>query len=289
MRRLLLGLTAAVALAAAAPAQSATINVSIRSTGFSPATLTIDQGDSVHWVNNDKASHQVVANDGSFASPILAPGKTYTFTFRRGGTYRYHDAYRTASTGKITVKGPPPSLSFVLSQPIVVYGTQITLSGQVSSQKTNESVEITAQPYGQQSPVVLATVKTGTSGTFSYTVTPDQYTNYVARWGTVTSGQLLVQVAPKVQLLSGGNGYFRAQVTGPHSFAGRHVTLQRLSSFGQWVNIRALTLGDKSGRIFRPSAYLPRGLSRIRIFLTVNQAGVGLLSNHSGTQTIRKR
>lgn len=289
MRRLTVGVLAVAALAIAAPVHAATINVSIRSTGFSPATITINHDDSVRWVNNDKTSHQVVANDGSFASPILAPGKSYTFTFRRAGTFRYHDAYATSHSGKITVKGPPPSMTFVLSQPIVVYGTSITLSGTVSNQKSNESVELDAQPYGQGSPAVLATVKTGTGGTFSYTVTPDQYTTYVAHWGTVSSGQLLVQVAPKVQLLSGGNGYLRAQVTGPRSFAGRHVMLQRLSPFGQWVNVAALALGQKSGRIFKPTAYLPRGVSRIRVFLTVNQAGLGLLANHSGTQVIRRR
>ena len=280
---------AVAALAIAPSVHAATITVSIRSTGFSPSTITINHDDSVRWVNNDKTSHQVVANDGSFASPILAPGKTYTFTFRRAGTFRYHDAYAPSHTGKITVKGPPPSMTFVLSQPIVVYGTQITLSGTISSQKANENVELDAQPYGQGSPTVLATVKTGTGGTYSYNVTPDLYTTYVAHWGNVTSGQLLVQVAPKVQLLAGGNGYMRAQVTGPRSFAGRHVMFQRLSAFGQWVNIRALTLGQRSGRVFKPAAFLPRGVSRIRVFLTVNQAGVGLLANHSGTQTIRRR
>jgi hypothetical protein len=80
----------------------------------------------------------------------------------------------------------------------------------------------------------------------------------------------------------------RAQVTGPRSFWHRHVFLQRLSKFGQWVNIASLNLGRQSGRVFRPAAYLPRGLSRIRIFLSVNQAGVGLLASHSGTQAIRR-
>ncbi len=179
-------------------------------------------------------------------------------------------------------------MTFVLDQPIVVYGTQITLSGQVSSHKSGETVSIDAQEYGQPSPVQLATVVTGTSGTFGYTTTPNQYTNYVARWGPVTSGQLLAQVAPKLTLLPGGNGYMKAQVTAGHSFWHKHVYLQRLSAFGQWVNLAALALGPQSGRIFRPGAYLPKGVSRIRVFLSVNQAGLGLLSAHSGMQTIRR-
>jgi plastocyanin len=288
MRRLLLAAMASLVFAVAPAARAATIAVSIKSTGFSPASITLEHGDSVTWKNVDRVEHQVVANDGSFASPILAPGKSYTFTFRRAGTYRYHDALKTRLTGTVRVKGPPPSMTFVLDQPIVVYGTQITLSGQVSSHKSGETVSIDAQEYGQPSPVQLATVVTGTSGTFGYTTTPNQYTNYVARWGPVTSGQLLAQVAPKLTLLPGGNGYMKAQVTAGHSFWHKHVYLQRLSAFGQWVNLAALALGPQSGRIFRPGAYLPKGVSRIRVFLSVNQAGLGLLSAHSGMQTIRR-
>jgi hypothetical protein len=67
------------------------------------------------------------------------------------------------------------------------------------------------------------------------------------------------------------------------------VTLQRLSPFGQWVTVSNLTLGEQNGRLFQPAAYLPRGRSVIRVFLSINQAGVGLLAAHSGTQSITRR
>ncbi len=287
MRRFVSILAAGAALAVAAPAQGATVTVQIYAKAFSPSTLHLNHGDRVTWHNNDKTQHQVVANDGSFASPILDPGKSYSFTFNRAGTFHYHDAYRTSTKGTITVKGPPPSLTFALNLPIVTYGTQVTLSGQVSNQAANESVEIDAQPYGQASPVQLAIVKTGASGMFSYTTTPTIYTTYVAHWNSATSGQLLVQVAPKLTLTFTG-GAFRAQLNAGKSFWHKHVYLQRLSSFGQWVNVAALALGPNNGRIFHASPYLPKGVSRIRVFLSVNQAGLGLLSAHSGTQTVRK-
>jgi len=81
----------------------------------------------------------------------------------------------------------------------------------------------------------------------------------------------------------------KAQVTAPASMAGKHVSLQRLSSFGQWVNLANLTLGSLNGKLFKPAAYLPKGISHIRVFLSVNQAGLGLLSAHSGTQTVNKK
>jgi plastocyanin len=287
MRKLLVATVAALGLAA--PAHAATVTVQIKSTAFSPRSITINHGSSVTWKNVDTKNHQVVANDGSFASPIIGPGKTYTHTFTAAGTFRYHDALHPSLTGTIKVKGPPPSVTFALSQPIVVYGTAIVLSGQISSHRSGQNVQLTAQPYGQPSPLVLVTVVTGTNGTFAFQTVPKLYTTYVAHWGKISSVPIIAQVMPKVTLRPGGNGYMRAQVTGPHSFWHRHVFLQRLSRFGQWVNVASLTLGPQSGRVFRPAALLPRGPSRIRVFLTVNQAGVGLLASHSGTQAVRRR
>jgi plastocyanin len=280
--------TVVAALASAAMAGAATIGVQIKSTGFSPSSISINHGDAVSWKNVDKTDHQVVADDGSFASPILHAGQSYTVTLNRAGTFRYHDSFNAKLSGKVSVKGPPPSLTLALSQPIVDYGTDVTLSGAISTAQANQSVEIDAQPYGQASPIQLVVLKTGTSGTFSYTVTPALYTTYVARWNNTASGSVLVQVAPKLRLLVGGNGYMKAVLTAPSSMAGKHVYLQRLSALGQWVNLANLTLGAGNGRLFKPVAYLPKGVSHIRVFLSVNQAGNGLLSAHSGTQTVRR-
>jgi plastocyanin len=280
--------TVTAALASAAMAGAATVGVQIKSTGFTPGSITINHGDSVNWKNVDKVDHQVVADDGSFASPILHAGQSYTVTLNRAGSFRYHDSFHASHAGRVTVKGPPPSLTLALSAPIVDYGTDVTLSGAISTLQANQSVEIDAQPYGQASPIQLVVVKTGTSGTFSYTVTPSLYTTYVARWNNIASGTVLVQVAPKLRLLVGGKGYMKAVLTAPGSMAGKHVYLQRLSAFGQWVNLANLTLGAQNGRLFKPVAYLPKGVSHIRVFLSVNQAGNGLLSAHSGTQTVRR-
>jgi plastocyanin len=280
--------TTAATLALAATAGAATISVSIKSTGFSPSTISITHGDMVSWKNNDKVDHQLVADDGSFASPILHAGQSWTVTLSRAGTFRYHDALAPKLSGKITVKGPPPSLTLGLSLPIVDYGLPVTLAGAISTGAANQSVEIDAQPWGQASPAQLVILKTGANGTFSYTITPSLYTMYFARWNNASSGTVLVQVAPKVRLLAGSNGYMRAVVAAPISLAGKHVFLQRLSTYGQWVNVASLTLGSQNGRLFKPVAYLPKGVSHIRVFLSVNQAGNGLLAAHSGTQTVKR-
>jgi plastocyanin len=286
------GLAAVAAtLVLAAAGAAATSTVQIKSTGFSPSSLTVNHGDKVTFRNVDKTDHQVVADNGAFASPILHANQSWTSAaLATAGTFHYHDALHPRLTGRLVVKGPPPAVSLGLNVPIVYYGEQITLSGTVSSGAANESVEIDGQPWGQASPQQLAIVKTGTNGVYSYTVTPSIYTTYAARWNSVASGNVVAQVAPKIHLVPGGAGYMKAVVSSPVSLWHRHLYLQRLSVYGQWVNIAALNLGEQNGRLFRPVAYLPKGVSHIRVFLTVNQAGNGLLASHSGTQTIvRKR
>ncbi len=277
------------ALAVAAPGSAATVTVQIKSTAFSPSSFTITHGDTVTWRNVDKVDHQVVADDGSFASPILHAGRSWSRTLTTAGTFRFHDALHPRLTGKVTVKGPPPSVSLALSAPIVYWGTPITISGAVSNGAANQTVEISQQPYGQAAPSQLALVKTGAGGAFSYTVTPNLYTTYSARWNNVASGTVVAQVAPKMRLIPGGKGYMKVVIGTPVSLWHKHVTLQRLSPFGQWVTVSNLTLGEQNGRLFQPAAYLPRGRSVIRVFLSINQAGVGLLAAHSGTQSITRR
>jgi plastocyanin len=279
------------ALTLATTGAAATFTIQIKSTAFSPSAITVNHGDKVTFKNVDKVDHQVVADDGSFASPILRANQSWTTaTLSTAGMFRYHDALHPRLTGRMTVKGPPPSVTLGLSEPIIVYGSATTLSGQVNSGAANESVELIQQQWGQGSPTQLAIVKTGLAGTYSFNVTPSLYTTYLARWKNVASGSVVAQVAPKVRLLPGGKGYMKALVSAPTSMWHKHVSLQRLSQFGQWVNIANLTLGELNGKLFQPVSYLPKGVSKVRVFLSINQAGNGLLAAHSGTQTIvRKR
>ena len=110
---------------------------------------------------------------GLFASAVLRPGQTYTRTFNQGGTYRYHDGLEPAERGTVVVKGPPPSVSIGATAPIVTYGTGIALAASSRRKLPNETVEIYAQPYGQASYALVATVLTGTGGVWSYATKPD--------------------------------------------------------------------------------------------------------------------
>ena len=122
-------LLAVVSASVAVAAVTVTRVVAIQPDGFSPVTRTIQTGDAIRWRNDDTVNHQVVADNGHFASPVLRPRQTYQRTFNTAGTFRYRDALEPAERGTIIVRGPAPSVSIALSQPTVFYGSGIRLTG----------------------------------------------------------------------------------------------------------------------------------------------------------------
>jgi plastocyanin len=281
-----------VALVLAAPASTATSTVQIKSTGFVPATVTINQNDSVTWTNTDTKDHQVVANGGSFASAILTPGKTYTHAFRAGGTFRYHDGLHPTLRGTITVRGAPPQVTLATSVPVVKFGTQVTLSGIVSNKRTGETVTLTALPFGQTTKQVIATLQTTANGAFSFSVTPQVNTTYQAQWKGSESS-VAVQVQPLIKLpFVSHSGWFHFYVTSGQSFAGRSVYLQRFTLLHTWINVRKLQLGQQSGRIMSlksARSAVPRGRWSIRIYMPASEMPGGYIDAWSGTQPVVKR
>ena len=295
MRRLFISGVVALGLVfagSANPASTATAPVQITKNGFVPATVTITAGDSVTWRNADTVSHQVVANGGQFASPILAPGKTFTHQFARGGTFRYHDALHTRLKGTVVVKGAPPVVSLAVSTPVVKYGTQVTLTGTVNSKRAGETVTIVQLPAGQTTKQVMATLQTAAGGTFSYAVTPQIGTQYQAQWRGAESS-VTVQVQPVIKLPPPSRGgWFHFFVHAGVSYAGHFVYVQRFSRLGQWVSLSRLKLGSRSGRLMSLGyvrSLLPHGRWSIRILMTADQVGVGYLEAKSGSQPVVRR
>jgi plastocyanin len=286
MKKLLYPIVAVFVLALPAPSVAATISIKATATGFTPKTVTINQSDSVKWTNVDKVNHQIVANNGAFASGILKPGETYSFTFSTAGKYGYHDALHPAFTGTITVNGPPPSIAVGVSAPIITYGDQITIAGTVSSAKAGESVVMLAQPFGS-SVQQVATLVTSAGGVFTYTAGPTILTSYSVKWKTATSQTVTVQIRPRLTLAHTSATRLFARVTATPSFAGHSIYVQRRSQFGQWVTVEKLKLGPLSGRSFK--APHRKGRFTYRVYMTTNQAGAGYLDTWSKSVLVRYR
>lgn len=82
----------------------ATNSVEIKNMAFSPANISVDTGHTVTFTNNDSVTHTVTADDGSFDSSSIAPGKTFSKTFATAGTFTYHCSIHPSMTGTIEVK-----------------------------------------------------------------------------------------------------------------------------------------------------------------------------------------
>ena len=83
--------TSTFTTAAAGPV---TRDVSIGDFAFSPATITINVGDTVRWTNNGAIVHSTTSGtsptaDGKWDSGLLSNGQSFSFTFTQAGTYSY--------------------------------------------------------------------------------------------------------------------------------------------------------------------------------------------------------
>lgn len=73
--------------------------VTITSSGFVPATLSIKAGQTVKWVNSDESPHRVASNPHPTHTGLarfdsknnLAKDEIFVFNFDKAGTFGYHD------------------------------------------------------------------------------------------------------------------------------------------------------------------------------------------------------
>jgi plastocyanin len=282
---LLLSLAVVATLVVAAAGGAATKTVQIVKSGFTPSSTAVSVGDSVTWHNADAVNHQVVANDGSFVSPVLKPGDTYSQTFNTAGKVSYHDALFTSRKGTVTVAAPAANVTLGAASQTIVYGNSTTVSGQVTNQLTNEPVTLTSQPYGRGTQSI-ATQTTGANGGFSFGVSPTIQTSYQAHWRTTNSPSVTVNVAPRVGFGLSGRLYV-AKVTSDLNYAGKYVLVQRRNALGGWKTLKHVYLGSTSRAVF--SLRLSKGRSVLRLALPPSQAGAGYVQGLSRLLPVVKR
>lgn len=283
-RMLLLPLALFATLVVVAAAGADTKTVQITKNGFTPSSTTVDVSDTVTWHNADTANHQVVANDGSFASPVLKSNESYSFTFPKSGKVSYHDSLATSHKGSVTVNAPAANVTLSAAATTVTYGNSTSVSGAVTNQLTNEPMTLTSQPYGKGTQS-LATTTTQANGAFSFGVSPTIQTSYVAHWRTTNSNPVMVNVAPRVGFGLSGRLY-TAKVTSDLTYGGRFVWVQRRNLVGGWHNVKQVYLGDSSRAVFRLK--LPNGRSVLRLFLPSGQAGAGYVQGLSRVLAVKR-
>lgn len=88
-------------------ALAASQTVAIQGFAFSPATATINVGDTVTWMNQDSVPHTSTsdATPAVWDSGVLSQGMSFSFTFPTAGTFAYHCTVHPFMQGSVTVSG----------------------------------------------------------------------------------------------------------------------------------------------------------------------------------------
>ncbi len=85
------------------------IQIEMRGLRFNPDMLTIKQGTTVRWVNEDSVVHTVVSGvrdnkSGLFDSGNMSSGATFSYTFNEKGTFDYFCEPHSGMDGTIVVE-----------------------------------------------------------------------------------------------------------------------------------------------------------------------------------------
>jgi len=78
----------------------------MRTVAFNPKRIEIAAGGTVTWTNNDPLVHTITADDGSWDSGPIEPGKTWTHTFTQPGEYAIHCTPHPFMKAVIIVRQP---------------------------------------------------------------------------------------------------------------------------------------------------------------------------------------
>ncbi|MFF2508053.1 cupredoxin domain-containing protein [Streptomyces sp. NPDC058067] len=101
--------SAAPRTSASSPAASASgrtgVKITIQNFAFHPAKVEAAPGTKVTVTNQDSTAHTLTADDKSFDTGHIAPGKSATFTApSKSGAYSYHCTIHPTMHGTLTVR-----------------------------------------------------------------------------------------------------------------------------------------------------------------------------------------
>lgn len=102
------GQTTTVDFALTTPTGGPVVDIELVGMTFDPATVTIEVGTTVQWINVSGGPHTVTPDGHAAwtAASLTTPGQTFSHTFTTAGTFAYYcDPHRSVGmTGVITVQ-----------------------------------------------------------------------------------------------------------------------------------------------------------------------------------------
>jgi plastocyanin len=250
----------------AASESTADVTINITPTGFQPEEVVIRPGDNVTWRNTDTKSHRIVSRTNAFPpSPMLRPGRSYSFRFGTPSAYSYESTTMLSKTGYVFVRGGRTTAFVGLSRLRLVYGNPVQVFGMVDTTQP-ETVTVTVTRYG--GPQVTRTITTDADGTFQFEDRPPIRTGYKVSWRNGESRrEPFVNVRPLVhfRVINLTRNRFFVRVRAQRSFAGKVVLIQGQNRRGTWVTRKRVRLNSRNQALFR--GRFARGTTTARAFV----------------------
>ena len=243
-------------------------------------------GDPIKWTNSDTKSHQVVANNGSFASPTIAAGKTLHAHVQHGRHLPLPRRAAPEPDRQDRRQGPPPAVTIGAATPILDYGSRTHISGAVSKQGRRRQSRCGPSPTARPlrcrsrrcSPARTA------SGTCGQADAADDLPGALeeplsARRSASSCGPSIASRPTSATARSRSRQTARSRA--------RRSYLQKFTRFHEWVKVR-LGRPRRDGSAKRFLLGLPRGHRyAVRIFMSLNQVGAGYLDGYSRTVVVK--
>jgi len=91
---------------AAAGGGEGAVKAEMRTMTFAPKRLEIAPGTTVTWTNNDQLVHTITADDGSWDSGAIEPGKPWSHTFAQPGEVAFHCTPHPFMKAVVVVRQP---------------------------------------------------------------------------------------------------------------------------------------------------------------------------------------
>jgi plastocyanin len=280
MRKVMLAAIAVAVLAIGSTALAGSAGVKITSTGFDPANVSVQSGDSVDWTNSDNVRHEVKVA-GSACTLSLAPAQSGSCVFSSPGTFAYSEP-SSGFSGTVSVAPNSRSVSLTSSRTLNIFGDAVTLSGTVSNKAAGEQVTVVSRPAGL--PETQTAVTTTSGGSWSLQVQPRVKTVYQAQYDTASSPQVTVSIRPRITLQKVGRHQYLIVVLSARSMAGKLVNITRWLPGRGYVTFRTATLQAIPRTPTTSDAYFTTFVqpgTKLRIFMPANQVGTDYFEGHS--------
>jgi plastocyanin len=81
-----------------------TLKVEVQDFLFQPGRIEVAAGTTVVWTNSGQVAHTVTAEDGSFESGAIEPGRSRGLTFARTGSFPFHCTPHPFMRGVVVVR-----------------------------------------------------------------------------------------------------------------------------------------------------------------------------------------